>query len=61
MATDGSDESTEHESTEHMIEGTREAREAAEEAVADVHEDAEDLEARLEDEGPEPGSDADDR
>ncbi|CAN5724928.1 hypothetical protein BH24ACT4_BH24ACT4_07720 [soil metagenome] len=54
MATDGNDET---ETTEHMIEGTREAKEAAEQAVSEAHEDADDLEQRLESEGLTPGAD----
>ena len=52
MANDG-----DHETTEHMIEGTREAREAAEDAVGEAHEDADELEERLESEGLDPGTD----
>ncbi len=57
MATDGNDETTEHETTEHMIEGTREAKEAAEEAVGLAHEDAGELEERLESDGLTPAAD----
>ncbi|MGI8939854.1 MAG: hypothetical protein ACR2JF_16890 [Iamia sp.] len=52
MANNESDETT-----EHMIEGTREAKEAAEQAVSEAHEDADDLEQRLESEGLTPGAD----
>ncbi len=52
MATDGNDETT-----EHMIEGTRDAREAAEEAVSEAHEDADALEERLESQGLNPDTD----
>ncbi|HYI60253.1 MAG TPA: hypothetical protein VEW93_00455 [Acidimicrobiales bacterium] len=39
------------ESTDEIIEGTREARQAAEEALQEAHGDAEELEERLESEG----------
>ncbi len=39
------------ETTDDLIQQTKEAKEAAQEAVAEVHQDAEELEERLEDEG----------
>lgn len=56
MATNGDND---RETTEHMIEGTREAKEAAQEAVEEVHEEADDLEERLESEGLTPVDDTD--
>ncbi|HXH56356.1 hypothetical protein [Iamia sp.] len=56
MATNGDND---RETTEHMIEGTREAKEAAQEAVEEVHEEADDLEDRLESEGLTPVDDTD--
>lgn len=48
MANDGDDQT---ESTEDLIEGTREAKAAAEESLEKAHEDAAELEQTLEDEG----------
>jgi protein subunit release factor A len=56
MATNGDND---RETTEHMIEGTREAKEAAQESVEEVHEEADDLEDRLEAEGLTPSDDTD--
>jgi len=47
----GPNDRDETETTEDLKEGTREAKEAAQEALAEVHQDAEELEERLEDEG----------
>lgn len=56
MATNGDND---RETTEHMIEGTREAKEAAHEAVEEAHDEAEDLEDRLESEGLTPADEDD--
>jgi hypothetical protein len=47
----------ETETTDDLIEGTREARQAAEEALDEAHDDAEELEDQLEAEGLVPDTD----
>lgn len=56
MATNGENEPT----TEHLVEETRKAKEAAEAEVREAHEDAARLEQQLEDEGLTPEVDATD-
>lgn len=54
MAPTGDDQT---ETTDDLIEGTREAKAAAEEALEEAHDDAEELEERLESEGLVPDTD----
>jgi hypothetical protein len=52
--------SNDHETTEELIEGTRQAREGAEQALEEAHEEAEELQETLESQGlvPPTGDDA---